>query len=48
MTEKLSKYWQEYDKRCKAYEDQGCTRSDAQAIVDAELLKEDSKQNGGD
>jgi len=29
-------YWAEYDRRVREYEKQGMTRSDAQAIVDAE------------
>lgn len=29
-------YWQRYEKRVRAYEKQGMTRSDAQGVVDAE------------
>lgn len=29
-------YWQRYEKRVRAYEEQGMTRSDAQGVVDAE------------
>jgi hypothetical protein len=32
--------WREYDRRVTALEAQGCTRSDAQGIVDAEMLME--------
>src|SRR3990167_6526150 len=32
-----------YEQRVQKYEDEGCTRSDAQAIVDAEDMRHDSK-----
>ena len=34
-----SQYWVEYDKRVEQLEAEGLTRSDAQAIVDAEDLQ---------
>jgi hypothetical protein len=34
-------YWEEYEKRVQAYEDEGCTRSDAQSIVDAEDMRKE-------
>ena len=30
--------WAEYERRVQAYEAQGLTRSDAQGVVDAELM----------
>ena len=33
-------YWEEYEKRVQTYEEEGCTRSDAQSIVDVEFIKE--------
>jgi hypothetical protein len=35
--------WQLYEARVEAYELQGMTRSDAQAVVDAELMQEQPK-----
>lgn len=35
----LLRYMDEYEARVKAYEDQGATRSDAQAAVDAEDMQ---------
>lgn len=32
-----------YDERVKAYEAEGMSRSDAQAVVDAEILQEEMK-----
>lgn len=32
--------WEEYERRVQAYEDQGICRSDAQGIVDAEMMQE--------
>jgi hypothetical protein len=34
--------WHEYDMRCQSLESQGLTRSDAQAVVDAEMLQADA------
>jgi hypothetical protein len=30
--------WRDYERRVRVYEEQGCTRSDAQGIVDAQML----------
>ena len=35
----LSAYWIEYNERCQILEAQGMTRSDAQAVVDAEDMR---------
>lgn len=32
--------WEDYERRVQAYEAEGMTRSDAQAVVDAELMQE--------
>ena len=36
-------YWEEYERRVQQYEDDGCSRSDAQSIVDVEFIKEGIK-----
>lgn len=36
-------YWKEYERRVQSYEDEGCTRSDAQSIVDVEFEQENLK-----
>jgi len=40
---KNKKTWEE---RVQAYEEEGCTRSDAQGIVDAEYIKEGKRKIG--
>lgn len=37
--EDASGFWREYDERCKKLEEEGCTRSDAQGIIDLELQR---------
>jgi hypothetical protein len=32
-------YWAKYEARVRALEEQGCTRSDAQGIIDAEDMR---------
>lgn len=32
--------WEEYERRVAAYEAEGMTRSDAQSVVDAEMMSE--------
>lgn len=32
--------WEDYERRVQAYEAEGMTRSDAQAVVEAELMQE--------
>ena len=37
--------WDEYERRVQAYESEGMDRSDAQAVVEAELLRETNDLN---
>lgn len=32
--------WEDYERRVRAYEDEGMTRSDAQGVVEAEMMQE--------
>jgi len=32
--------WEEYERRVAAYEEEGMSRSDAQGVVDAEMMNE--------
>lgn len=40
---RTKKQWEDWEKRVQQYEREGCTRSDAQGVADADDFKEDGE-----